>query len=89
MGTEGPSIVDIHVFTTVERILYLENSSFNDVFEKLNFREIAPSIEPFVKNIREHPLLREEVMSIKAYNNIMDDIRNNPVKPVLQIKYLD
>jgi hypothetical protein len=89
MGTAEPSMVDIHAFVYIERIFYMEGSAFGDVFEQLNFRETAPSLEPFINRIREHPLLRDEVMSIKGQHQLFDDVRNSGTRPVLQIKYLD
>ena len=51
-------MVDIHAFPVVERLYLFENSPWNDTFEKLDFKNLAPTTYNYAKNARDHPKLK-------------------------------
>jgi hypothetical protein len=57
-GHSEPNMTDLLAFPPFERIMMLENTCFHHIHEKINFKEVAPTVYAYTKNLREHPVLK-------------------------------
>lgn len=62
-GHSEPNMTDLLAFPPFERVMMLDNTSYHHVAEKIGFKEIAPTVYAYTKNMREHPLFKDGVLS--------------------------
>lgn len=67
-GTENPSMIDIDVLPIVERMVLFEDSPYDDIFKKLDFKVKAPTVYGYVHRFRDIPQFKEHgILKKSAY----------------------
>src|SRR4051794_27139307 len=91
-STENPSIVDIHIFPILERVVLLEGTPMNDFFDRLDVKNKLPTIYEYVNRFREIPEFKDRgIVKKEAYIKYWNDFFALPdgERPVLQVSYLE
>lgn len=74
-GTDHPDIVDIFLFPLLERVVLFEDTVWDDIFKKVNFKETAPTTYAYVHKAREYELFKPHVISTSIYAKYLIQVR--------------
>ena len=66
-GTKDLMMIDIHCFPLVDRLVILEGSPWNHVFELLDLKNNAPAMCEYVQLFRKHQVMAPHVMDPECY----------------------
>lgn len=87
-GTDFPMMVDFHFYPFLERFILLENSPWQEVFDKLEIKETCPTIYAYVNRFRSGPMA-EHCAKQEHYNRLLAYWDANPEsKPMLSIDFI-
>jgi len=65
----------------------MEDTVLQSIFDKIKYKETAPTIYEYVQAFRKYPLFKDVILNQKAYDNFLKDILALPegVRPVLKL----
>ena len=66
-GGSTPDIVDINIITLLERLVMIEGTAMNDLFEFLDLKKNAPTIYAYVHRFRALPQVQGHVLNHEYY----------------------
>ena len=69
LGTDHPTVLDIHVAPFWEFLYMLKDGPMADVYEALNLPENAPNLLAYIERFREHPLIAPVKMNQAVAKN--------------------
>lgn len=88
-GTDEPMYIDIHCLGYPERLMFLQDSCWNEAFEKLEIAETLKETKAWVDRMHSHTLLKQYVTRKEYFHSQFGIMNESPVKVGLSIGYMD
>lgn len=81
-------MIDFHFYPFLERFILLENSPWQEVFDKLQIKDTCPTIYAYVNRFRSGPMA-DYCVKQDHYNRLITYWNEHPeTKPMLSIDFI-